>query len=63
LPDAWTTLERDFARHPPTYIVGVRADPKTAQHAVKNSPILAKLLKERYEPVARTAEVVIYRIR
>jgi hypothetical protein len=46
LPDGWTTLERDFARHPATYIVDVRADPKTAQHAVKNFPILAKLLNE-----------------
>jgi 4-amino-4-deoxy-L-arabinose transferase-like glycosyltransferase len=63
MPGAWTTLERDFARHPPTYIVDVQADPKTAQHPVKNFPILAKLLAERYQPVAHTAEGVIYRIR
>jgi hypothetical protein len=29
----------------------------------KNFPILAKLLAERYQPVARTAEGVIYRMR
>jgi hypothetical protein len=63
LPGAWTILEQDFARHPPSYIVDVQADPKTAQHPVKNFPILATLLKERYEPVGRTAEGVIYRIR
>jgi hypothetical protein len=37
--------------------------PKTAQHPVNNFAILAKLLKERYEPVARAAEGVIYRMR
>jgi Dolichyl-phosphate-mannose-protein mannosyltransferase len=61
LPGAWTTLEQDFARHPPTYIVDVQPDPKSAQNPVKNFPILAKLLAERYQPVAHTAEGVIYR--
>ena len=28
LPGAWTILEQDFARHPPTYIVDVHPDPK-----------------------------------
>jgi 4-amino-4-deoxy-L-arabinose transferase-like glycosyltransferase len=63
LPGAWTTLEQDFARHPPIYIVDVQADPKTAQHPVKNFPILAKFLAERYQLVAYTAEGVIYRMR
>jgi 4-amino-4-deoxy-L-arabinose transferase-like glycosyltransferase len=63
LPGAWSTLEQDFARHPPTYIVDVQPDPKSAQYPVKNFPILAKLLAERYEPVAHTAEGVIYRMR
>jgi hypothetical protein len=61
LPGAWSTLQQDFARHPPAYIVDVQADPKTAQDPVKDFPILAKLLAERYQPVARTAEGVIYR--
>jgi len=30
---------------------------------VKNFPILAKLLAEQYQPVAHTAEGVIYRMR
>ncbi|HEX4696177.1 MAG TPA: glycosyltransferase family 39 protein [Candidatus Udaeobacter sp.] len=63
LPGAWSTLEQDFARHPPIYIVDVQPDSKSAQYPVKNFPILAKLLAERYEPVAHTAEGVIYRMR
>jgi 4-amino-4-deoxy-L-arabinose transferase-like glycosyltransferase len=63
LPGAWTNLEQDFARHPPIYIVDVQSDPKTAQDPVRNFPILANLLAERYEPVAHTAEGVIYRMR
>jgi hypothetical protein len=63
LPGAWATLEQDFARHPPTYIVDVQHDPKGVQYPVKNFPILAKLLAERYWPVAQTAEGVIYRMR
>jgi 4-amino-4-deoxy-L-arabinose transferase-like glycosyltransferase len=63
LPGAWNTLERDFARHPPTYIVDVQSDPRTLQYPVKNFAILAKLLAEHYQPVARTAEGMIYRMR
>src|SRR5438874_2021237 len=63
LPGAWSTLEQDFARHPATYIVDVQPDPKSAQYPVKNFPILAKLLAERYQPVVHTAEGVIYRMR
>ena len=62
LPGAWRNLERDFATHPPTYIVDVQADPKTAEYPVTDFPILAKLLKERYQLVARTSEGVIYRM-
>jgi 4-amino-4-deoxy-L-arabinose transferase-like glycosyltransferase len=63
MPGAWTILEQDFARHPPTYIVDVHPEPKSAQNPVKNFPILAKLLAERYQSVAHTAEGVIYRMR
>src|SRR5438105_9354698 len=63
LPGAWTTLERDFAKHPPTYIIDVQSDPKTAQDPVRNFPILAKLLAEGYRPVAHTGEGMIYGMR
>jgi hypothetical protein len=62
LPGAWTNLEQDFARHPPTYIVDLYSEPG-ALYPVQDFPILAKLLAERYQPVARTAEGVIYRMR
>jgi len=45
------------------YIIDAQADPKSAKRPVKNFPILAKLLAERYQPVAHTAEGVIYRMR
>jgi hypothetical protein len=32
LPGAWNTLERDFARHPPTYIIDVQSDTRTLQY-------------------------------
>src|SRR5882724_3733926 len=60
LPGAWSTLQQDFGRHPPAYIVDVQADPKTAENPISDFPILAKLLREHYQPVARTAEGVIY---
>lgn len=63
LPGAWSTLQRDFVRHPPAYIVDVHPGPNTAEYPVKDFPILAKFLSERYQPVARTAESVIYGIR
>jgi hypothetical protein len=63
MPGAWSRLEQDFARHPPTYIVDVQSDRRTAQQPIKNFPILAKLLAERYQPLAHTAEGVIYRMR
>src|SRR5438270_3794038 len=60
LPGAWATLERDFAKHPPAYIVDNQAEPGN-RYPVRDFPILAKLIAERYQPVARTAEGVVYR--
>jgi 4-amino-4-deoxy-L-arabinose transferase-like glycosyltransferase len=59
VPGAWTTLEQDFEKHPPAYIVDLCSEPG-AQYRVRDFPILAKLLAERYQPIARTAESVIY---
>jgi 4-amino-4-deoxy-L-arabinose transferase-like glycosyltransferase len=62
LPGAWTTLQQDFKKHPPAYIVDLYSEPG-ALYPVRDFPILAKLLKERYQPVAHTDEGVIYRMR
>lgn len=62
MPGAWANLEQDFARHPPAYIVDVQ-EGRNSEYPVRNFPILARLLEENYQPVARTAEGVIYRKR
>jgi 4-amino-4-deoxy-L-arabinose transferase-like glycosyltransferase len=59
-PGAWTVLEQDFEKHPPAYIVDLSSEPD-ALYPVRDFPILAKLLAQRYQPVARTAEGTIYR--
>ena len=65
-PDlAWrlTNLEQILPGIRLIYIVDVQPDPKSAYYPVKDFPMLAKLLAERYQPVAHTAEGVIYRMR
>jgi 4-amino-4-deoxy-L-arabinose transferase-like glycosyltransferase len=62
LPGAWSTFEQDVARHPPAYIVDLYCQPR-ALYPVQDFPILAKLLAERYQSVARTAEGEIYKMR
>jgi 4-amino-4-deoxy-L-arabinose transferase-like glycosyltransferase len=63
VPGAWAKLEQDFNRHPPAYIVDVQVPAKNAQYPVRDFPILARLLAERYRPVAQTDQGVIYRMR
>ncbi|HEY2103429.1 MAG TPA: glycosyltransferase family 39 protein [Chthoniobacterales bacterium] len=60
LPGAWATLEKDFAKHPPVYIVDNQAG-RGKRYPVRDFPILANLLAQQYQPVARTAEGVVYR--
>jgi 4-amino-4-deoxy-L-arabinose transferase-like glycosyltransferase len=62
LPGAWTTLQRDFEKHPPAYIVDLYSEPD-ALYPIRDFPILANLLSQRYQPVAHTAEGVIYQKR
>ena len=62
MPGAWNTLEQDFDKHPPAYIVDLRTE-HDPRYQLKEFPILTKLLAERYEPVATMPEGVIYRRR
>jgi 4-amino-4-deoxy-L-arabinose transferase-like glycosyltransferase len=62
VPGAWAKLEQDFGQHPPTYIVDVQVPEKNAQYPVRDFPILARLLSEKYRPVLRTDEGLIYRM-
>lgn len=57
---AWENLQQDFAKHPPAYVIDLYSGPG-ALYPVQQFPILAKLLAEHYQPVARTQEGVIYR--
>ena len=61
LPGAWPNLLADFKKHPPAYIVDTQFD-ADALFPVHDFPVLAKLLAEHYEPVARTADGVVYRM-
>ena len=63
VPGAWTKLEQDFNKHPPAFIVDVQIPQKNGQYPVRNFPYLANLLAEKYRPVTRTAEGMIYTMR
>jgi 4-amino-4-deoxy-L-arabinose transferase-like glycosyltransferase len=62
VPGVWKSLAEDFAKHPPVYVVDVQVPAKNAHYPVRDFPILARLLAERYHAVARTSEGVIYRM-
>jgi 4-amino-4-deoxy-L-arabinose transferase-like glycosyltransferase len=61
VPGAWAQLEEDFRQHPPLLIVDLQTGSNT-QYPVHDFPVLSRLLAERYEPVARTAEGLVYRM-
>jgi hypothetical protein len=62
VPGSWNNLEKDFALHPPEYIVDLEIDAQ-AQYPVRDFPVLKKLLSEHYEHIANTPKGVIYRRR
>jgi hypothetical protein len=62
VPGAWDQLEEDFRKHPPLFIADHYSDPDS-RYPVKDFPVLARLLAQQYEPVTRTAQGIIYRIR
>ena len=61
MPEAWATLEQDFRKHPPSYIVDTEFG-RSGDYPVQNFPVLAKLLAEHYLPIARTSDGMIYRV-
>jgi hypothetical protein len=62
VPGAWDILEQDFSKHPPVFIVDLEHGPEE-RYPVRDFPILARLLADRYEPVLKETWVVIYRLR
>ncbi|HEX8899505.1 MAG TPA: glycosyltransferase family 39 protein, partial [Chthoniobacterales bacterium] len=62
VPGSWDALDDDFRNHPPLYIIDLESGPD-AQYPANRFPVLAKWVEQRYEPVARTGQGVVYRIR
>lgn len=62
LPGAWDTLATDLRAHPAAFIADLEVGPD-AQYPVERFPVLKRLLETEYQPVARTAEGVIYQRR
>ena len=61
---AWENLQRDFAQHPPAYIIDMQRDADGElihDYPISNFPILQRIVDEQYSVVAHTAEAVIYR--
>jgi hypothetical protein len=63
LPGAWENLERDFAQHPPAYIVDVESNGAdyTADYRIADFAILKQIVDKQYVLATRTAEGAIYR--
>lgn len=62
IPGAWATLEADFSKHPPIYIVNTEQSPGD-RYPVKDFPTLATLLTEKYDLVTEAADGDVYRIK
>jgi 4-amino-4-deoxy-L-arabinose transferase-like glycosyltransferase len=62
VPGAWNILEQDFSKHPPIYIVDLEHG-RQELYPVRDFPILARLLEDRYEPVLQATWGTIYRLR
>jgi hypothetical protein len=60
VPGTWDKLDQDFRAHPPEFIAEMLDGPKNTQYPIRQYPVLARWL-QRYEPVARFREGVIYR--
>ena len=59
VPGSWEKLRQDFAAHPPAFIVDTEVG-ENAQYPIDQFPMLSQMVAARYEPVAHTAEGMIY---
>jgi 4-amino-4-deoxy-L-arabinose transferase-like glycosyltransferase len=60
IPGSWDHLREDFAQHEPAFIVDTESLPG-ATYPVRQFPALERLLATEYEPVAHTADGIIYK--
>jgi 4-amino-4-deoxy-L-arabinose transferase-like glycosyltransferase len=59
LPGAWDTLQRDFAAHPPAFIVDREVGPD-ALYPLDTFPVLAGLVAREFMPVLRMPTEIVY---
>jgi 4-amino-4-deoxy-L-arabinose transferase-like glycosyltransferase len=60
-PGAWATLEREFAEHPPLFIVDTDPQSEARKYPPQRYPYLRRLLAEEYEVVLSIPDGVVYR--
>jgi len=60
VPGSWDHLREDFAAHEPAFIVDTESTPGS-RYPVRQFPALEQLLATDYEPVAHTAEGIVYK--
>ena len=61
VPGAWQNLVQDFAEHPPAFIVDVEGVQPVPRYPLSMFPILHEMVTQRYEPVYRGAEGMVYK--
>ena len=60
VPGSWENLREDFIEHEPAFIIDTESK-QGSLYPVRQFPALEELLQKEYEPVARTADGIIYR--
>jgi 4-amino-4-deoxy-L-arabinose transferase-like glycosyltransferase len=60
VPGAWDSLEGDFTRHPPRYIVDTEGASPAPRYPIANFPYLEALLRTDYELAYRARDGLIY---
>ncbi len=61
VPGAWDNLRRDFARHPPRYIIDTDAVRSTPDYVIAHYPWLRDYLAHGYREVFRADDGIVYR--
>lgn len=60
VPGSWENLARDFARHPPRYIIDTDAARETPVYVIAHYPFLRDYLRMNYREVSRLPDGIVY---
>ena len=60
VPGAWDNLRRDFARHPPRFIIDCHEMRNGRLHKIRDQPYLKALLAANFREVYRDADGIVY---